>query len=208
MGGGESPKTTIEQTVIDPALRSQFDNTLASYQKSLPGLANQSRQAAGGMQTNFSQFNPNLRTDFTPQAGLNAFSQNVLAKGYQDANAKAEGVNRGLAAKYASNPALLRILQSQNAMRGAAETNPLLFQTGVMQRAGDQQQWGAENSAKLQQTQSQAGLAAAGNEALGQRFQMQQVPAQLQQGLLAVLSQFAAATGQRKTSQYESPSVK
>lgn len=222
MGGGGTAPTQYgkEALQIPDALRQQID-TWNGYTQNEVGVANQAaRDAASGYQTNFLQHAPTLNTQFAPPKfsdQLDAFSQNLVSQGSQDAASRLAAQQRQIGQQFGgSNPALAQILQAQAGVQSQLGQNPAIFQAGLAQRAreGQEYQLGQQaqslsNQAQLAQTNARANLQNLGNQALSQRTQLSSIPLQNNQTLLSVLTALAGLTGTKTSSPMDGdPSAK
>jgi hypothetical protein len=206
------------------AIRSQQGNVIGAANQ-FSGFANQlagqGLQNVQGINTNFSQFNPNLNTNFAqfnPTQGLDAQSQQLMSQEMGN-RAAAQNTQAGqISQQFRNNPALAAILNSQNAAVGQLNNNPLAFQAGQNQQQRElgtfQANQGAQqlgNQAQLAQSQQLAQLLGMGNQAqqqqlsgLGQVLGFAGQGAQSQNALLQSLAQIGQMFGQQVSSSEQS----
>jgi hypothetical protein len=183
---------TVQQQVLRPA-DIQNINALQAQTRLTLGSANQGAQtAAGQVQSNFGQFNPNLQTNFQYNPELDAYSQQQVSAGRQ-AIAQGQGARDArIAQQFAGrNPGLAGILQSQNRFQSANAGNSLGFAAATGQQGRELSQFQNTNAARLAQSQQASNLQQLANAALGQQAQLSQQPFANTQSAL----QGAAATG-------------
>jgi hypothetical protein len=226
-GGGAPPaQGSFEKVNLDPQYAQQLRGQsaqLAPMTQAFQGAAN---QAAGSMQTNFSQFapqlqsnfaqfNPQLQTNFQASPTLDARAQTLMGYADQSRNAQLGQLQAANAQKFAGTPGIADVLNSQATMQSQLQANPMMFAASQDQYQRQQQEAQLANQARLQQSQQSAalqqqgnqaqlqntealsGLAGAGNAALAQRLQMQAQPLAAQQNILAVLGQLGSLFGSR-----------
>jgi hypothetical protein len=226
--GGSAPPAqgSFEKVNLDPQYAQQLRGQsaqLAPMTQAFQGAAN---QAAGSMQTNFSQFapqlqsnfaqfNPQLQTNFQASPTLDARAQTLMGYADQSRNAQLGQLQAANAQKFAGTPGIADVLNSQATMQSQLQANPMMFAASQDQYQRQQQEAQLANQARLQQSQQSAalqqqgnqaqlqntealsGLAGAGNAALAQRLQMQAQPLAAQQNILAVLGQLGSLFGSR-----------
>jgi hypothetical protein len=196
MGGSSDPVFSNSRYQFQPQDNANLSSAVSGLQQGV-GQANQALgQAAGQVQTNFGQYNPNLITTFAPSQNLDATSRNVVSAGLEQLRNQEGARNRQIAASF-QNPGMSRTLQFQNSFRTGAAGNALPFLAQQQQQDREAQAFSLTNNARLANSQMGANLQQLGNAAVGQRADLQQAPMANLQNLLASLAGVAALRGTR-----------
>lgn len=208
MGGGGSnnqPVPTSTYLSIDPQIKSQLMSQLGTVSQGTNQFAQNATQAAGQYQPNFSQYVPQLQTQFQQpnfSQNLDTTSQNLVSQGLGNIASKQAGANAQVAQQFHGQPGAAGVLQSQNAMQGALAGNQLPFQAMQGQQAREAQQFelgqnaqNLSNSAALQQGAAGAAGQSQSNAGLTQQLQLQNAGLASQQNVLATLGGLAGLTG-------------
>jgi hypothetical protein len=208
MGSAPSPAYSTDSYKLPDQFQQPLNQVLQNGVQQNQQFGQQVQQGLQGFNTNFSQFNPTLNTNFAaPQfsTGLDATSNNLLSQQGEAAAGKLAGTNQQIASTYGNkSPGLAQILQTQAGVNSQLSQNGNVFnaQQNQMGREAAGYQLGQQaqslgNQAQLAQSQANQNGLALNNQAIGQRLQIAGLPAEANQNLAALLSGLGILQGQK-----------
>lgn len=165
-----------------PGDEAAIRNAQGNYSSLLGGLSSlagsyqpRATSLANGINSNFSPYQVSLGTNFAMpnfSGGLDPTAQAMVSQGIGNTAAGVNSANSQLATQLKNSPGLLSILQNQNRFQGNLSNNSLPFQAfqEMQQRLLNQANatntgLALQNQAKIQQSNTNAGLQQAGNSA-------------------------------------------
>lgn len=216
MGGGGPQVPYGNQSGFSQSninMNPQYSRALSSganqFQGQTQNFQNDVNNAVGKFNTNFSNYTPQLNTNFAPTnfpTTLDAFSKNLVSQGQGQLASQTAAQQANIANNFRGNPGAAQVLQSQAGMQGNLAQNPLMFQAAQQQQAREAQNYelnqraqGLSNEALLQQGQANQNGLGLDNAALSQLLQIKNAGLDSQQNLLSVLGSLGALTGTATT---------